>query len=76
MEPAMPTHDATRDPDTMTAAERRAEAASIFARGMVRAVREARARTAQSAEIQPEPAPPRLDSPAELRLSVAPRPRG
>lgn len=72
----MRTPDATRNPETMTADERRAEVACILARGLVRAVRDARARVPQSAGISTEPAVTRLDSPAELRLSVAPRPHG
>lgn len=74
----MPTRvpDHARDPDSMTSAERRGEAAAILARGLVRAVRDLRARAAQSTGIQPIPGTKRLDSPADLRLSVAPRPRG
>lgn len=72
----MPTSDATRDPDTMTAAARRSEVAGILARGLVRTVREARTRAAKSAGIAPDPGAGPLDSGAELRLSVAPRPRG
>lgn len=74
----MPAGDpvATRDPDSMTADARRAESAGILARGLVRAVREARARAAKSAGIAPGPGAGPLDSGAELRLSVAARPRG
>lgn len=76
LEPPMPTQDATRNPDSMTADERCAEVAATLARGLLRAVREARARATQSAPFLPRGGAPRLDSPAELRLSVAPRPRG
>lgn len=72
----MPTPNATRDPDSMTADDRRAEVASILARGLVRAVRDTRAHVAQSAAIPSELAAAGLDLPAELRLSVAPRPSG
>jgi hypothetical protein len=76
LEPPMPITCATRDPETMTADERRAEVATILARGLARAIRQARARTAQSAEIPPVLAANGLDLPADLRLSVAPRPGG
>lgn len=72
----MPPYDATRDPYAMTADARRVEVAGILARGLVRTVREARARVAKSAGIAPDPGAERLDSGAELRLSVAARPRG
>jgi len=66
-------HDKTLDPDTMSAEERRAEVASILARGLVRATRVRRG--------APSPDGPPSDSaslaiPGELRLSVAPRPGG
>lgn len=64
--------DSTRDPESMTEAERRDEVARILARGLVRAVAEARA----SARIRPDLAPTCLDLPGDPRLSVAPRPGG
>ena len=67
----MPTcaHDSTRDPETMTIGERRAEVASMLARGMVRAVCDARARAPHSAGIPAEPAPSGLD-PAPARSTL------
>jgi hypothetical protein len=64
--------DRTRDPESMTEAERRDEVASILARGLVRAVAASRAR----AGIRSDPAPTCLDLPGDTRLSVAPRPGG
>ncbi len=70
----MPQSDATRDPYTITADARRVEVAGILARGLVRTVREARARVAKSAGIATGPGAVPVDSAAELRLSVAPDP--
>lgn len=64
--------DTTRDPESMTEAERRDEVSSILARGLVRAVAEARA----NARIRPGLAPTCLDLHGDPRLSVAPRPGG
>lgn len=74
----MPTRvpESTRDPETMTADERRAEVAATLACGLLRAVRETRARISQSAQIPARGGAACLDSPAEVRLSVAPRPHG
>ncbi len=55
----MPTCDAIRHPDTMTADERRAEVACVLARGLVRAVHDSRARTAQSTDFHADPPPTR-----------------
>lgn len=70
------TIDSTRDPEGMTAEERRAEVASILARGAVRLVRERRLHLSAAAESAGIPTTACLDLPAESRLSVAPRPRG
>lgn len=58
----------TRDPETMTADERGDEVASILARGVVRAVREAAAYGDSPATC--------LDLSGDSSLTVAPRPRG
>lgn len=55
----MPSADATREPETMTADERRDEVASILARGVIRAVRTARLRSTQDIE-------PPAESPSAL----------
>jgi len=76
--------DATRNPESMTATERRAKIASILALGVVRAARQARqaessrhSGTSPRAEHGPEPsASSGLDLCADLPLSVAPRPAG
>lgn len=68
--------DTTRDPDTMTAEERRGEVASILAWGLVRAVRAARARMSERAESPRGCGGTCLDLRADLPLSVAPRPAG
>lgn len=64
--------DTTRDPETMTADERRDEVASILACGLVRAVGAARAR----AGIRPDCGQTCLELSGDPRLSEAPRPGG
>lgn len=65
-----------RDPESMTSDERRREVACIMAKGLLRCVRASRvcdsATTVKSGEVVEIP----LDLPAEMRLSVAPRPAG
>jgi len=68
--------DRTRNPESMTADERRDEVASILARGMVRAVRLARARTSPVGEDPEKDGGTCLELSEEPRLSVAPRPAG
>lgn len=66
----------TRDPETMTVAERRDEVAAILARGIVRCVRSSRTRTS---DVSPKPLKATgggLEVCSPSRLSVAPRPRG
>jgi hypothetical protein len=58
----------TRDPERMTAEERADEVASLLARGVVRALQEAR-------PLGDSPATS-LDLSGETSLTVAPRPRG
>jgi len=63
-----------RDPESMTSDERRGEAASILAQGLVRCVRASRAGDLATTDASVEDAQIALDLPAETRLSVAPRP--
>ena len=65
-----------RNPDNMTASERRAEIARILASGMLRSVRNARLHTAVDLGNSPESCDSRLDLSADSLLSVAPRPAG
>ncbi len=58
----------TRDPERMTAEERTDEVASLLARGVVRALQEARPREDSPATC--------LDLSGKTSLTVAPRPRG
>jgi hypothetical protein len=67
---------ASKNPDTMTPAERDAEIASILARGVVRAVRIARSRLARDIEQPQKSAAEGLELPQHADLSVAARPRG
>lgn len=67
---------ATRDPDSMTEPERRSEVERILARGLVRAVRLARARTSPPRADLAEVSPTCLELSADPGLSVAPRPAG
>ncbi len=68
--------DTTRDPESMTADERRDEVASILARGFVRTVVANRARTSRTSGELADCGPTCLELSADTRLSVAPRPRG
>lgn len=68
--------DATRDPDSMAEQERRGEVERILARGLVRAVRLARARTSPPGGEPAESSPTCLELSADPGLSVAPRPAG
>lgn len=68
--------DTTRNPESLTATERRAEIASIMARGVVRAVRRARLGTSSASEPGPESSGRGLDLCADLPLSVALQPAG
>jgi hypothetical protein len=68
--------DTTRNPEAMTVAERRAEVASILARGLVRSARLARLRTSFAAQKVSEVGETGLDLPGDLPLSVAQRPGG
>jgi len=65
-----------RNPDHMTAAERRDEIASILAASMLRAVRNARRSESADSIDSAETGPSRLDLCANSPLSVAPRPAG
>ena len=66
----------TRNPETMTVAERRAEVASILARGLLRTVRNAKSATSSAVQKVSESGESGLDLPADSPLSVAPRPAG
>ncbi|TVQ33183.1 MAG: hypothetical protein EA376_03800 [Phycisphaeraceae bacterium] len=68
--------DTTRNPESMTATERRDEIASILARGMVRAVRQTRSDASSALKSPAESSDSGLDLCADLPLSVAPRPAG
>ena len=70
------TVDTTRNPEAMTVAERRAEVASILARGLVRSARLARARTPLVLQEVLETGESGLDLSGGLPLSVAQRPAG
>jgi hypothetical protein len=66
----------TREPDSMTADERRLEISSILARGLLRRIQSSK--TIESAASQKVSAGPQngLDLSAKTRLSVAQRPAG
>jgi len=63
-----------RNPETMTAEERRAEIAGLLARGLLRAVRNGQARTPSDGEKVSDSTETCLDSSGDLPLSVALRP--
>ena len=67
---------ATRNPETMTEAERRAEIASILACGMLRSIRNVRRRASANLANTSDSNDSRLDLSADSPLSVAPRPAG
>jgi len=66
----------TRDPESMTADERRIEVASILASGLLRRVRQAKAANPDAHQTSSPGSRIGLDLPAETRLSVAQRPAG
>lgn len=68
--------DTTRHPASMTATERRAEIASILARGVVRAIQATRGPTSALEDEVAKRGGTCLDLRADLPLSVAPRPAG
>ena len=65
-----------RDPETMTAEERRLEVASILAAGLLRRVRRAETANSESRQICSPKARNGLDLCSESRLSVAQVPVG
>lgn len=65
-----------RNPDHMTAHDRRAEIASIIAAGVLRAVRQSRRCGSADSNDSAETDASRLDLSANSPLSVAPRPAG
>jgi hypothetical protein len=71
-------HDmiSTRDPETMTADERRTEVASILAAGLLRRVRHLKASNPDARQTVPSGLQIGLDLPPETRLIVAQRPAG
>lgn len=74
----MPKHyaDTTRNPNTMTADERRDEVAGILARGLVRALQSISAAHAGISENLDEVGETCLELPDNRGLSVSPRPGG
>ena len=66
----------TRDPDTMTADERRQEVASILAAGLLRRVRTSKAPPSDTAQESLPESQIRLELPSETRLSVDQQPVG
>lgn len=68
--------DSTRDPESMTADERRDEIASILARGLVRSIVANRDRTSRASGDPADCGRSCLELPGHLPLSVAPRPAG
>lgn len=64
-----------RNPDTMTAQERREEIVGILARALVHVIRQSRARLARRPAEDETPGTC-LDLPGDLPLSVAPPPAG
>ena len=65
--------NATRDPATMTADERRLEVASILATGLLRRVRTSKTAPSDAAPESPPKSQIDLDLPSKTRLSVAQR---
>jgi hypothetical protein len=68
--------NSTRDPESMTADERRAEVASILAAGLLRRVRHLKASNPDAHQSSSPGSGIGLDLPSETRLSVAQRPAG
>jgi len=65
-----------RNPEAMTADERRAEVASILAHGLIRSVRMARARTSSPEKILPESRQHGLELCGDPSVTVAQRAAG
>ncbi len=68
--------NSTRDPETMTADERRLEVTSILAAGLLRRVRHIKASNPDARQAFPSGSQIGLDLHPETRLSVAQRPAG
>lgn len=68
--------DSSRNPDTMTPAERDAEVASILAQGVIRSVRASRDRSSLDIDIVRESSGGGLELARDAGLSVAARPGG
>lgn len=66
----------TRDPETMTADERRQEVASILAAGLLRRVRTSKNQASDAAPESPPESQIDLDLSSKTRLSVAQPPVG
>ncbi len=66
----------TRDPETMTADERRQEVASILAAGLLRRLRTPAMAISDAAPEPPPESQIGLDLPSKTRLSVAQQPVG
>ena len=65
--------DTTRNPESMTVAERRDEVASILAHGLVRSVRDARNRTSSPVKKVSESGEDGLELGGQSSLTVAPQ---
>jgi hypothetical protein len=65
-----------RDPETMTADERRHEVASILAAGLLRRVRMSKTTVSDAVPESPPESQLGLDLPSKTRLSVAQQPVG
>jgi len=74
----MPAHpaDTTRNPETMTVAERRSEAARILAQGLIRAIRHDRSLRSDVSPGVSESEPDGLELAEHRSLTVAPGPAG
>jgi hypothetical protein len=68
--------DATRNPESMTIAERRGEVARILARGLVRSIRLTRSDTSSPVKKVSESCVDGLELGVHAGLTVAPRPAG
>ena len=68
--------NSTREPESMTTDERRAEVASILAVGLLRRVRHLKASKPDARQASSPLAQIGLDLPSETRLSVVQRPTG
>lgn len=65
-----------RDPETMTAEERRLEVASILAAGLLSCIRKAKTAIPDARQTSSHGPQTGLDLPSKTRLSVAQRPTG